>query len=827
MILYELYVGQPPFYTNSIYSLIHHIVKDPVKFPTGISPEFKSFLKGLLNKRPGDRLTWPDLLDHPFVRETAAERLKRERALADAVALADSSRAWKGEGGAVAGAVLAAGRGQTPPRRQQQQQSGAATPLAQAAATPEVAKASGAAAAAAATAAAGRRGAAASDASKPAGDQRGTLEAGGAGSGGSSSSSSSSRKQPSPAPAAQQQQQPAAGATIAHHQHPSAAHQRLETLEGSGAALRASEERLCSHAEASALDAEAAAAAWADGATVPALVRALAPPASGAAQWLRAGAWRRVAAAAARLLPFADAARGEAAALQRAVAAVARAALAARPAADLEAALHVADVLQGAEAAAARHMASIGYAFVTFPDASALYWDLLALRPAAGAAAAAAASVSAPEWDAVAAGAGAAAEALSRAQVCIAGGVRGPALRGAEELLSTALQAGLPARLCAALEDASAATAAAGSRGGAGAQAAAEAAARALASLVHCPVLRTTSASWLEHFPLAQALTAKPARATDRGLDADGALAGAARAAAGEALAAAPRALAALRDAVAARAGARGGSSGGGGSDACVHALHVLNHCSRASPALAEAVVLSGTHEALLALAAPAGNGGAGGSSGGGDRDGGARAPAGAAPVAAMAALALASVVSSAARGGAGAGGAGSQALRALAPSAATDAAICRLAGALGLAGGDVRAPFAACAAIAAHLSIYLAAGVPPGGGSSVGSCGSAVGGAASAASAAASKLAALPVPPPMELVLPARLGAVLRLLQYRPAGPAPMLEAAEGAPARSGLFDGPTALVAALLAFGGASDASLEAVAAGLGAAMVSLLTR
>jgi fused-like protein len=55
VILYELFVGQPPFYTNSIYSLIHHIVKDPVKFPTNISPEFKSFLKGLLNKKPADR----------------------------------------------------------------------------------------------------------------------------------------------------------------------------------------------------------------------------------------------------------------------------------------------------------------------------------------------------------------------------------------------------------------------------------------------------------------------------------------------------------------------------------------------------------------------------------------------------------------------------------------------------------------------------------------------------------------------------------------------------------------------------------------------------
>lgn len=37
VILYELYVGQPPFYTNSIYSLINIIVKDPVKYPSDIS----------------------------------------------------------------------------------------------------------------------------------------------------------------------------------------------------------------------------------------------------------------------------------------------------------------------------------------------------------------------------------------------------------------------------------------------------------------------------------------------------------------------------------------------------------------------------------------------------------------------------------------------------------------------------------------------------------------------------------------------------------------------------------------------------------------------
>jgi hypothetical protein len=52
-------------------------------------------VQGLLNKKPADRLGWPDLLDHPFVRETEGERLRRERALADAIEVADSSRAWR------------------------------------------------------------------------------------------------------------------------------------------------------------------------------------------------------------------------------------------------------------------------------------------------------------------------------------------------------------------------------------------------------------------------------------------------------------------------------------------------------------------------------------------------------------------------------------------------------------------------------------------------------------------------------------------------------------------------------------------------------------
>jgi len=58
VILYELFVGQPPFYTNSIYSLIHHIVRDPVKYPSNITPEFKSFLKVQAINSAISRTSW-------------------------------------------------------------------------------------------------------------------------------------------------------------------------------------------------------------------------------------------------------------------------------------------------------------------------------------------------------------------------------------------------------------------------------------------------------------------------------------------------------------------------------------------------------------------------------------------------------------------------------------------------------------------------------------------------------------------------------------------------------------------------------------------------
>ncbi|KAF5283723.1 hypothetical protein FQA39_LY17220 [Lamprigera yunnana] len=67
-IIYELLVGTPPFCTTSLLHLIRMIKHDHVQFPTFLSEICVSFLKGLLQKDPGKRVAWPDLLKHPFVK---------------------------------------------------------------------------------------------------------------------------------------------------------------------------------------------------------------------------------------------------------------------------------------------------------------------------------------------------------------------------------------------------------------------------------------------------------------------------------------------------------------------------------------------------------------------------------------------------------------------------------------------------------------------------------------------------------------------------------------------------------------------------------------
>ncbi|XP_075969400.1 STKc_STK36 domain-containing protein fused [Anticarsia gemmatalis] len=66
-IVYELIAGQPPFCTMSIWQLVRMIRHKPVQWPSFISTDARSFLQGLLHKDPMKRMTWPEILEHPFV----------------------------------------------------------------------------------------------------------------------------------------------------------------------------------------------------------------------------------------------------------------------------------------------------------------------------------------------------------------------------------------------------------------------------------------------------------------------------------------------------------------------------------------------------------------------------------------------------------------------------------------------------------------------------------------------------------------------------------------------------------------------------------------
>ncbi|OHT02218.1 AGC family protein kinase [Tritrichomonas foetus] len=67
VILYELYYGKPPFFTNSIYKLIQMIVNSPIVFPGDISAQFKDFLLEMLQKDPSKRTSCEELMKHPFI----------------------------------------------------------------------------------------------------------------------------------------------------------------------------------------------------------------------------------------------------------------------------------------------------------------------------------------------------------------------------------------------------------------------------------------------------------------------------------------------------------------------------------------------------------------------------------------------------------------------------------------------------------------------------------------------------------------------------------------------------------------------------------------
>ncbi|KAK2501527.1 hypothetical protein MC885_007293 [Smutsia gigantea] len=63
-LLYEMFSGKPPFFSESSSELIEKIFHEDPLPP--IPKDFISLLGGLLQKNPQKRLTWEDLLQHPF-----------------------------------------------------------------------------------------------------------------------------------------------------------------------------------------------------------------------------------------------------------------------------------------------------------------------------------------------------------------------------------------------------------------------------------------------------------------------------------------------------------------------------------------------------------------------------------------------------------------------------------------------------------------------------------------------------------------------------------------------------------------------------------------
>ena len=74
VIMYELFVGQPPFYTNSFPTLMNKIMNETIKYPDSMSFQFKDFLKGLLVKNHKERWDWNKILEHQFIKETDQDK---------------------------------------------------------------------------------------------------------------------------------------------------------------------------------------------------------------------------------------------------------------------------------------------------------------------------------------------------------------------------------------------------------------------------------------------------------------------------------------------------------------------------------------------------------------------------------------------------------------------------------------------------------------------------------------------------------------------------------------------------------------------------------
>ena len=78
ILTFEMMVGVPPFFSEDEREMYQNIVNEPVKYPPNTPTTIQSFIDGLLNKNPQNRLTDPQKMKaHPFFQGIDFEQLNR------------------------------------------------------------------------------------------------------------------------------------------------------------------------------------------------------------------------------------------------------------------------------------------------------------------------------------------------------------------------------------------------------------------------------------------------------------------------------------------------------------------------------------------------------------------------------------------------------------------------------------------------------------------------------------------------------------------------------------------------------------------------------
>jgi serine/threonine protein kinase len=75
ILLYEMLVGVPPFFSENINETYEAILKKDVCYPKEVTPDAKDLIEGLLTKNPDDRLNIAGVRRHPFFSEIDWEKL--------------------------------------------------------------------------------------------------------------------------------------------------------------------------------------------------------------------------------------------------------------------------------------------------------------------------------------------------------------------------------------------------------------------------------------------------------------------------------------------------------------------------------------------------------------------------------------------------------------------------------------------------------------------------------------------------------------------------------------------------------------------------------